>query len=78
MELLETLVSHIVAGVIGAGIIWYPNRTIKRQFFSMMEAIDEGREQGRDWKFLRNEAGEPIGFRRIMGASASSDNPKAI
>ena len=78
MELLETLVSHITAGVIGAGIIWWPNRTIKRQFTSMMEAIDGGLEQGKDWKFLRDESGNPTGFRRMMGASASTDDPNAI
>ncbi len=78
MELLESMVSHLVAGAIGAGIIWYPNRTIKRQFFLMMEAIDTGKEQGKEWKFLRNESGEPNGFRLIMGASAKSDDPNAI
>jgi hypothetical protein len=78
MELLETLVSHVVAGVIGAGIIWYPNRSIKRQFFSMMEAIDAGKEQGKEWKFLRDDSGELKGFRLIMGASARSDNPNAM
>ncbi len=78
MELLESVVSHLVAGAIGAGIIWYPNRTIKRQFLLMMEAIDTGKEQGKEWKFLRNESGEPSGFRLIMGASAKTDDPNAI
>ncbi len=78
MELLESLVSHITVGVIGAGIIWWPNRTIKRQFLSMMEAIDEGKEQGKDWKFVRDADGNPTGFRRMIGASASTDNPNAI
>ncbi len=78
MELLESVVSHLVAGAIGAGIIWYPNRTIKRQFLLMMEAIDTGKEQGKEWKFLRNESGEPNGFRIIMGASAKTDDPNAI
>ena len=78
MELLETLVSHVVAGVIGAGIIWYPNRTIKRQFFSMREAIDAGKEQGKEWRFIRDESGEPKAFRLVMGASASTDDPNAI
>ena len=78
MELLESMVSHLVAGAIGAGIIWYPNRSIKRQFFSMMEAIDAKKEQGTEWKFLRNESGEPNGFRLIMGASAKTDDPNAI
>ena len=67
MELLESLVSHLTAGVIGAAIIWWPNRTIKRQFFSMMEAIDEGKEQGKDWKLLRDEtAWETFGGHRYM------------
>ncbi len=78
MELLESVVSHLVAGAIGAGIIWYPNRTIKRQFLLMMEAIDAGKEQGKEWRFLRNESGEPNGFRLIMGASAKTDDPNAI
>ena len=78
MELLESLVSHITVGVIGAAIIWWPNRTIKRQFLSMMEAIDEGKEQGKDWKFVRDAEGNPTGFRRMMGASASTDDRNAI
>ena len=78
MELLETLVSHLSVGAIGAAVVWWPNRPIRRQFFSMMEAIDGGLEQGKDWKFVRDESGNPTGFRRMMGASASSDDPNAI
>ena len=78
MEFLESVVSHLTAAVIGAFVIWWPNRTIKRQFFSMMEAISEGQEQGKDWKLLHNESGEPTGFRRMMGASAATDDPNAI
>ncbi len=78
MELLESLVSYITVGLIGAAIIWWPNRTIKRQFLGLMEAVDAGMEQGKDWKFVRDEAGNPTGFRRVMGASASTDDPNAI
>ena len=78
MELLESMVSHLTVGLIGAAIIWWPNRTIKRQFMGLMEAIDAGMEQGKDWKFIRDEVGNPTGFRRMMGASASTDNPNAI
>ena len=78
MELLETLVSYATVGALGAAIVWWPNRKIKRQFFSMMEAIDEGEEQGKDWKLLRDESGSPIGFRRMLGASNQSDDPNAI
>ena len=75
MELLESLVSYIVVGGIGAGIVWYPNRGIKRQFFSMMEAIDEGKVQDRDWKLIRDETGSPTGFRVMLGASSPTDKP---
>lgn len=78
MELLETVVSHLVAGAIGAGIIWWPNRSIKRQFFSLMEALDAGKVQDKDWKFVRDAEGNPQGIRIMMGASAASDDPRAL
>lgn len=78
MELLETLVTHLTAAAIGAAVIWWPNRTIKRQFLAMLEAIDQGREKDKDWRFVRNDAGEPVGFRVMMGASGSSDDPTAV
>ena len=78
MELLETLVTHLTAAAIGAAVIWFPNRTIKRQFKAMLEAIDEGREKDKDWRFVRDDSGNPIGFRVMMGASGSSDDPRAV
>ena len=78
MELLETLVTHLTAAAIGAAVIWFPNRTIKRQFIAMLEAIDEGKEKDKDWRFVRDDAGNPVGFRVMMGASASSDDPRAV
>ena len=78
MELLETLVSHLTAVAIGAVFIWWPNRTIKRQFVAMLEAIDQGKERDKDWRFVRDDAGNPVGFRVMMGASGFSDDPKAI
>jgi len=78
MELLETLVTHLTAAAIGAAIFWYPNRSVKRQFRAMLEAIDAGKEQGKDWRFVRNDAGEPVGFRVVLGASASTDDPRAV
>ena len=45
MELLETLVTHLTAAAIGAAVIWWPSRKIKRQFVAMLEAIDEGKER---------------------------------
>ncbi len=78
MELLDTLVTHLTAAAIGAAVIWFPNRTIKRQFFAMLEAIDEGKEQDKDWRFVRDNVGNPTGFRVMMGASGSSDDPSAV
>jgi hypothetical protein len=78
MELLETLVTHLTAAVVGAAVVWFPNRTIKRQFFAMLEAVDQGKEQDKDWRFVRDDAGNPIGFRVMLGASGSADDPKAV
>lgn len=78
MELLETLVTHLTMAVIGAAIVWFPNRKVKRQFVSMLEAIDQGKERDKDWRFVRDDAGNPIGFRVVMGASGSSDDPSAV
>ena len=78
MELLETLVTHLTAVVIGAAVIWFPNRTIKRQFTAMLEAIDQGKVQDKDWRFVRDDAGNPVGFRVMLGASGSSDDPRAV
>ena len=78
MELLETLVTHLTAAAVGAAVIWWPSRTIKRQFAAMLEAIDQGKEKDKDWRFVRNDAGDPVGFRVMMGASGSSDDPAAV
>ena len=78
MELLETLVTHLTAAAIGAALIWWPNRMIKRQFVAMLEAIDQGKEKDKDWRFVRDDAGSPVGFRVMMGASGTSDDPMAV
>ena len=78
MELLETLVTHLTAAVIGAAVIWWPNRSIKRQFSAMLEAIDQGKVQDKDWRFVRDATGNPVGFRVMLGASGSSDDPRAV
>ena len=78
MELLETLVTHLTAAAIGAAVAWWPNRTIKRQFGAMLEAIDQGKVQDKDWRFVRDAAGSPVGFRVMLGASGSSDDPRAV
>ncbi len=78
MEILETLVTHLTAAAIGAAIIWFPNRTIKRQFFAMLEAVDQGKEKDKDWRLVRDNAGIPVGFRVMLGASGSGDDPNAV
>lgn len=78
MELVEGIVSHLVAGLVGAGLVWYPTRSIRRQFRLMMETIDQGKQQGKDWKFVRDAEGNPVGFRVMLGASASTDKPGSI
>ncbi len=78
MELVEWLFTHIFAGLVGAGIVWFRNRPANRQFKLMMEAVDTGQQQDKDWKFVRDAQGNPTGFRLTMGASAASDDPRAI
>ena len=75
MEFIEWLFTHVVAGAIGAGILWLRDRPIRRQFKLMMEAVDSGQQQDKDWRFLRDAEGNPTGFRLTMGASAPTDNP---
>lgn len=75
MEWLETVVSYLVAAAVGAFAIWYPNRSIKRQFTLMLEAIAEGKVEGKDWRLVRDDRGNPVGFRVIHGASAPTDRP---
>ena len=78
MEFLETLVTHLTAAALGAAAIWLPNRTIKRQFTAMLEAIDQGKQEDKDWRFVRDGAGNPVGFRVMLGASGSKDDPRAV
>ena len=77
-ERLETLVTHLTDDGSGAAVIWWPSRKIKRQFVAMLEAIDEGKERDKDWRFVRDDSGHPVGFRVMMGASGSSDDPAAV
>jgi hypothetical protein len=44
----------------------------------MLEAIDQGKEKDKDWRFVRDGAGNPVGFRVMLGASGSSDDPRAV
>lgn len=78
MDFLDTLVTHLTAAAFGAAVIWWPNRTVKRQFTAMLEAIDHGKERDKDWRFVRDDAGNAVGFRVMMGASGSSDDPRAV
>jgi hypothetical protein len=78
MELVESIFTHLFAAALGAAIVWYRDRPAKRQLQLMMEAIDTGKEEGKDWRFVRDQDGTPIGFRLTLGASASSDNPRAL
>ena len=70
---MESLFSHLVAAAIGGGIVWYQNRTMKKQFLLMLEALDSGKKEGQDWKFVRDESGKATGFRVTLGASAATD-----
>ena len=75
---MESLLSHLIAVAAGAGIVWYMDRSPKRQFQLMMEAIDEGKEKDKDWRFIRDDSGTPIGFRVMMGASGDKDEPRSL
>jgi hypothetical protein len=76
--MFETILSHVVALAIGAAVVWLRDRPRRRQFQLMLEAIDEGKEQGADWKLVRDASGRPTGFRLTLGASAPSDKPGAV
>jgi len=78
MELVESIFTHLFAVAVGAAFVWYRDRPAKRQLQLMMEAIDTGKEEGKDWRFVRDQDGKPIGFRLTLGASARSDNPRAV
>ena len=75
---MESIVSHLVIGLLGAGIVWFVDRPIRRQFRLLMEAIDEGKQEDKDWRFVRDQAGRPTGIRIMYGASAPSDKPGSI
>lgn len=75
---MESLVSHLVIALIGAGIVWFVDRPVRRQFRLLMDAIDEGKQEGKDWRFVRDNAGRPTGVRIMYGASAPSDKPGSV
>ncbi len=75
---MESILSHLVAGLFGAGIMWFVDRPIRRQFRLLMEAIDEGKQEGKDWRLVRDTAGRPTGVRIMYGASAPSDKPGSV
>ncbi len=75
---MESLVSHMLVGMLGAGIVWWIDRPIRRQFKLILEALSEGKQEGKDWRLVTDEAGEPKGIRIMYGASAPSDDPKSL
>lgn len=75
---MESLVSHLIAGIVGAGIVWFADRSAKRQFKNMLDAIDSKKVEGKDWRFVRDEEGRPKGFRLMYGASADTDKPGSL
>ncbi|UCG89223.1 MAG: hypothetical protein JSW71_12060 [Gemmatimonadota bacterium] len=75
---MESLVSHIVVGFVGAAVVWFLDRPVRRQFRLLMEAIDEGKQEGKDWRFVRDTAGRPRGIRIMYGASAPTDKPGSV
>ncbi len=75
---MESIASLVFAFAAGAGVMWWVNRPAKRQFMMMMEAIDTGKERDKDWKFVRDDSGNPTGFRLIYGASSPTDKAGSI
>ena len=75
---MESLVSHMLVGMLGAGIVWWIDRPIRRQFKLILEALSEGKQEGKDWRLVTDEAGEPKGIRIIYGASAPTDDPRSL
>ena len=73
---MESVVSHLVMGALGAGIVWWIDRPIRRQFKLILVALSEGKEEGKDWRLVNNEAGEPKGIRIMHAASPPSDDPR--
>ena len=72
---MESVASHLIVGLLGAGIVWYIDRPIRRQFRLLMDAVDDRKEEGKDWRFVRDQSGRPTGVRIMYGASAPSDKP---
>ena len=75
---MESLFTHLVAAAIGGGIVWYRDRTMKKQFLLMLEALDSGKQEGKDWKFVRDDSGKAVGFRVTLGASAATDKVERL
>lgn len=75
---MESIASHLVVGLLGAAIVWYVDRPIRRQFRLLMEAVDEGKQEGKDWRFVRDGSGRPTGIRIMYGASAATDKPGVL
>ncbi|MEE3185097.1 MAG: hypothetical protein VX310_04990 [Gemmatimonadota bacterium] len=74
---MEALVSHLVVGALGAGMVWRIDRPIHRQFKLILEALSEGKKEGQDWRLVTNDAGEPEGIRMMYRASWPGDDPKS-
>ena len=74
---MEALVSHLMVGLLGAGVVWWIDRPIRRQFKLILEALSEGKKEGVDWRLVMDDAGEPKGIRIMYGASAPSDDPRS-
>ena len=74
---MEALVSHLVVGALGAGMVWRIDRRIRRQFKPILKALSEGKKEGQDWRLVTNDAGEPEGIRIMYRASAPGDDPKS-
>ncbi len=74
---MESLVSHMVVGLLGAGIVWWIDRPIRRQFKLILEALSEGKKEGEGWRLVTDEAGQPKGIRIMYGASAPGDDPRS-
>ena len=75
---MESLMSHMIMGALGAGIVWWIDRPIRRQFKLILVALSEGKKEGEDWRLVINDAGEPKGIRIMYGASAPGDDPRSL
>ena len=76
--MMEALFSHMLTGVLGAGIVWWIDRPIRRQFKLILMALSEGKKEGKDWRLVKDETGEPKGIRIMYGASAPTDDPRSL